>query len=43
MAAGENSKTGVNHRPLRQKLIELGTNENTASVLLYLHFHGAAT
>ena len=43
MAAGENSKTGVNHKPLRQKLIELGANENTASVLLCLHFHGAAT
>ena len=43
MAAGDNSITGVNHKPLRQKLIELGANENTASVLLCLHFHGAAT
>ena len=28
---------------LRQKLIKLGANENTASVLLCLHHHGAAT
>ncbi len=30
-------------RELRQKLIQLGTNENTASVLLCLHHHGALT
>ena len=28
---------------LRQKIIQLGANENTASVLLCLHHHGAAT
>ena len=28
---------------LRQKLIQLGANENTASVLLCLHHHGAAS
>ena len=43
MTAGEDLKTGVNHEPLRAKLIELGANENTASVLLCLHYHGAAT
>jgi predicted transcriptional regulator len=43
MAAGEDLQTEVHNGPLREKLIELGANENTASVLLCLHFHGAAT
>ena len=30
-------------RALRTKLIQLGANENTASVLLCLHHHGAST
>ncbi len=30
-------------RSLRDKLIQLGANENTASVLLCLHHHGAST
>jgi len=30
-------------RTLRDKLVELGANENTASVLLCLHHHGALT
>lgn len=30
-------------RFLRQKLVDLGTNENVASVLLCLHNHGALT
>ena len=43
MAAGEDFKNGIHHGPLREKLIQLGANENTASVLLCLHYHGAAT
>lgn len=30
-------------RTLRDKLVDLGANENTASVLLCLHYHGAST
>ncbi len=43
MASGEDFKTGFHHEPLREKLIGLGANENTANVLLCLHYHGAAT
>ncbi|OUV38521.1 MAG: hypothetical protein CMA18_004775 [Methanobacteriota archaeon] len=40
MPAG--AKDGI-ELSLRRKLIELGANENTASVLLCLHHHGAST
>jgi predicted transcriptional regulator len=42
-------KGGISHqmsneqRILRDKLVDLGANENTASVLLCLHHHGAST
>lgn len=32
-----------NQQSLREKIIQLGANENTASVLLCLHYHGAST
>ena len=32
-----------NQRSLREKMIQLGANENTASVLLCLHYNGAST
>tara|TARA_B000000609_G_C24006804_1_gene257938 strand:- start:61 stop:474 length:414 start_codon:yes stop_codon:yes gene_type:complete len=34
---------GNAERSLQQKLIQLGTNENTASVLICLHLQGSAT
>ena len=40
MSAGAKDGTQLS---LRQKLIQLGANENTASVLLCLHHHGAAS
>jgi predicted transcriptional regulator len=33
----------IQQRSLRDKLIQLGANETTASVLLCLHHHGAST
>ena len=43
MAAGTSPTYSNEQRMLREKLIQLGANENTASVLLCLHHHGAAT
>ena len=43
MAAGTSPIYSNEQRMLREKLIQLGANENTASVLLCLHHHGAAT
>lgn len=43
MAAGTSPAYSNEQRMLREKLIQLGANENTASVLLCLHHHGAAT
>ena len=36
-------KLADEYSELREKLILLGANENTASVLLCLHYHGAST
>ena len=43
MASGLEHAMSDEQRSLCQKLIDLGANENTASVLLCLHHHGAAT
>ena len=43
MAVGMSTNTSNEQRSLRNKLIQLGANENTASVLLCLHHHGAST
>ena len=43
MAAGTSPTYSNEQRMLREKLIQLGANENTASVLLCLHHHGAST
>ena len=43
MAISTSHQMGNNQRSLRTKLIQLGANENTASVLLCLHHHGAST
>ena len=43
MAVGVSPRMSNEQRSLRNKLIQLGANENTASVLLCLHHHGAST
>ena len=43
MAVGMSTHMTNEQRLLRNKLIQLGANENTASVLLCLHHHGAST
>lgn len=43
MKGGISSQMSNEQRTLRDKLVELGANENTASVLLCLHHHGAST
>ena len=43
MSVGVSHHMSNEQRTLRNKLIELGANENTASVLLCLHHHGAST
>ena len=43
MKGGISSQMSSEQRTLRDKLVELGANENTASVLLCLHHHGAST
>ena len=43
MAASVSDNMSKEQRVLRNKLIQLGANENTASVLLCLHHHGAST
>jgi len=43
MKGGTSSQMSSEQRILRDKLVELGANENTASVLLCLHHHGAST
>ena len=43
MKGGISSQMSIEQRTLRDKLVELGANENTASVLLCLHHHGAST
>ena len=43
MTVGTNHQMNSNQRSLRTKLIQLGANQNTASVLLCLHHHGAST
>ncbi len=43
MAVKMSHQMSNEQRSLRTKLIHLGANENTASVLLCLHHHGAST
>lgn len=43
MTVGVSNHMSNELRVLRNKLIQLGANENTASVLLCLHHHGAST
>jgi len=43
MTAGISPLMSEQQRSLRDKLIQLGASENTASVLLCLHHHGAST
>ena len=43
MAVGTSTHMSNEQRSLRNKLIQLGANGNTASVLLCLHHHGAST
>ena len=43
MTIGMSTHMSNEQRSLRNKLIQLGANENTASVLLCLHHHGAST
>ena len=43
MKGGISSQMSSEQRTLRDKLVELGANENTASVLLCFHHHGAST
>ena len=43
MAVGVSHQMSNDERSLRTKLIQLGANENTASVLICLHHHGAST
>ena len=43
MTVGMSTHISNEQRSLRNKLIQLGANENTASVLLCLHHHGAST
>ena len=43
MKGGTSPQMSSEQRTLRDKLVELGANENTASVLLCLHHHGAST
>ena len=43
MTVGMSIQMSDEQRSLRNKLIQLGANENTASVLLCLHCHGAST
>jgi len=43
MTVGVSHHMSHEQRSLRTKLIQLGANENTASVLICLHHHGAST
>lgn len=43
MTSGMSPSMSNQQRSLRDKLIQLGANETTASVLLCLHHHGAST
>ena len=43
MTTGMSPSMSNQQRSLRDKLIQLGANETTASVLLCLHHHGAST
>ena len=43
MITGMSPSMSNQQRSLRDKLIQLGANETTASVLLCLHHHGAST
>lgn len=43
MAAEPNPNMQDQYQELRQRLVQLGANVNTASVLLCLHKHGAST
>lgn len=43
MAVDGSNQMSIEQQSLRNKLIQLGANENTASVLLCLHQHGAST
>ena len=43
MAVDGSNQMSIEQQSLRNKLIQLGANENTASVLLSLHQHGAST